>query len=79
MSKKLSKYIAAFDYFDKTLIILSATSGEISALSFPNITGAAVGIASASLSLVFSFATEIIKKLLKITRNNKTKMVRLLC
>ena len=79
MSKKLSKYIAAFDYFDKTLIILSATSGEISALSFPSITGAAVGTASASLSLVFSFATEIIKKLLKITRNNKTKMVRLLC
>ena len=79
MSKKLSKYIAAFDYFDKTLIILSATSGEISALPFPSITGAAVGIASASLSLVFSFATEIIKKLLKITRNSKTKMVRLLC
>ena len=24
MSKKLSKYIAAFDYFDKTLIVLSA-------------------------------------------------------
>ena len=79
MSKKLSKCIAAFDYFDKTLIILSATSGEISALSFPSITGAAVGISSASLSLVFSFATEIIKKLLTITRNSKTKMVRLLC
>ena len=29
MSKKLSKYIAAFDYIDKTLIVLSA-SGEIS-------------------------------------------------
>ena len=27
MSKKLSKYIDAFDYFDKTLIVLSATSG----------------------------------------------------
>ena len=25
MSKKLSKYIAAFDYIDKTLIVLSAT------------------------------------------------------
>ena len=30
MSKKLSKYIAAFDYIDKTLIVLSAASGEIS-------------------------------------------------
>ena len=30
MSKKLSKHIAAFDYIDKTLIVLSATSGEIS-------------------------------------------------
>ena len=27
MSKKLSKYIAAFDYIDKTLIVLSAESG----------------------------------------------------
>ena len=28
MSKKLSKYIAAFNYFDKILIVLSATSGR---------------------------------------------------
>ena len=26
MSKKLSKYISAFNYIDKTLIVLSATS-----------------------------------------------------
>ena len=30
MSKKLSKYIAAFDYIDKTIIVLSATSTGIS-------------------------------------------------
>ena len=30
MSKKHSKYIATFDYIDKTLIVLSATSGGIS-------------------------------------------------
>ena len=29
MSKKLSKYIAAFDYIDKTLIVLSAANGGI--------------------------------------------------
>ena len=28
MSKRLSKYIASFDYFDKSLIVLSATSGR---------------------------------------------------
>ena len=27
-SKKLSKYIAGFDYIDKILIVLSATTGE---------------------------------------------------
>ena len=26
-SKKLSKYVAAFDYIDKVLIVLSATTG----------------------------------------------------
>ena len=30
MSKRLSKYIAFFYYFDKYLIVLSATSGSIS-------------------------------------------------
>ena len=30
MSKRLSKYIAFFDYFDKPLVVLSATSGSIS-------------------------------------------------
>ena len=28
-SKKLSKYVAAFDYIDKVLIVLSATSSGI--------------------------------------------------
>ena len=33
MIKNLRKYIAAFDYIDKNLIILSATSGGISIIS----------------------------------------------
>ena len=61
MSKTLSKYIAAFDYFDKTLIVLSATSGGISIVSFMCVIGAPVRIASASFSLVFSLTTVIIK------------------
>ena len=30
ISKRLSKYIASFDYFDKSLIVLSVTTGTIS-------------------------------------------------
>ena len=29
LSQRLSKYIASFDYFDKSLIVLSAASGSI--------------------------------------------------
>ena len=72
-SKKLSKYVAAFDYIDKILIVLSATSGGVSIISFTSIIGAPVGIASASFTLIFSLTTGIIKKLLNITRNKKKK------
>ena len=37
MSKRLSKYIASFDYFDKSLIVLSATRGNISIASFASV------------------------------------------
>ena len=73
MSKKLSKYIAAFDYIDKTLIALSATSEGISIISTTTVIGAPAGIASASFIIVFSLTTGIIKKLLKITRKKKKK------
>ena len=63
-------YIAAFDYFEKTLIVLSATSRGISIISFASIIGAPVGITSASFSLTFYLITGIIKKLLKITKKN---------
>ena len=44
-SKKLSKYVAAFDYIDKILIVLSATTGGVSICSLASIVGAPVGIA----------------------------------
>ena len=72
-SKKSSKYVAVFDYIDKALIVLSATSGGVSIISFTSIVGAPVGIASASLTLFFSLTTGIVKKLLNITRNKKKK------
>ena len=41
-SKKLSKYVAAFDYIDKILIVLSATTGGVSICSFTSIVDAPV-------------------------------------
>ena len=60
MSRKLSKYIAAFDYIDKTLVVLSATSGGISIISFTSVVGIPARIASAIFTLIFSL-TEIIE------------------
>ena len=73
MTKRLSKYIASFDYFDKSLIVLSVTNGSISIASFATVIGTPVGIASASLSLKFSLSIGLVKKLLKTTRNKKKK------
>ena len=72
-AKKLNKRIADFDHIDKTLIVLSATSGGISIISFTSIIGVRAGIARASFTLAFSLTTGIIKKLLKITRTKKKK------
>ena len=72
-SKKLSKYVAAFDYIDKILIVLSATSGGVCIISFASIVGGPVGIAGTSFTLIFSLTTGIIKKLLSIARNKKKK------
>ena len=71
--KKLNKYITVFDYIDKILIVLNATSGGVSIISFASIIGSPVGIASASLILIFSLTTGIVKKLLNMTRNKKKK------
>ena len=71
MSKKLNKYIAAFDYINKILIVLSATSAGISIISFINVIGVPAGIASATFTLIFSLTLGIIKRLLKIMRKKK--------
>ena len=65
-SKKLSKYVAAFDYIDKFLIVLSATSGEVCIVSSVSVVGAPVGIAGTSFTLNYSVTTVIIKALLSI-------------
>ena len=72
-SKKLSKYFTAFDYIDKVLIVLSATSSEVCIIVSASVVGAPIGTASASFTLIFSLTTRIIKKLLSITTNKKKK------
>ena len=57
-NKKLSKYVAAFDYIDKILIVLSVTSGGVCIISSVSVVGATVRIAGASFTLMFSLTTE---------------------
>ena len=71
MSKRRSKYIGSFGYFDKLLIVLSVTTGSISIASFP--TGTPIGMLSANFSLAFLISTETVRKQLKTTRNKKKK------
>ena len=72
-SKKLSKYVVAFDYIDKILIVLSKTSRGVCIISSVSVVGAPIGIAGPSFTLMFSLTTGIIKKLLRITRNQNKK------
>ena len=71
MSQKLGKYISFFDYFDKSLTVLSVASGSVYIASFATVIGVPIGITSASLSLAFSICTGLVKKLLKATRKEK--------
>ena len=73
MSKNLSKYNASFEYFHKSLIVLSVLTGIISIASFATVIGGPVGIMSASCSLTFSITTGFVKKFLKTIRNKKKK------
>ena len=71
--KKISKHIVAFDYADKLFITLSASFGTLSIKSHATIVGIPVGIAGASLTLIFTVTTGLVKKLLNITIKKKKK------
>ena len=79
MSKNLSKYIASFDYLDKSLINLSVATDSISITSVATAIRAPVGIMGESCSLAFSITTLSIKKFLKTIRNKKKNTTKLLC
>ena len=73
----LSEIIRIENYFyqeinqRKTLIVLRAPSSAVLIISFTSIVRAPAGIASTSLTLIFSLTTGIVKKLLNILRNKK--------
>ena len=71
--KKLSKYIVAFDYAGKVFITLSASFGTLSIASYATIVGIPAGIAGASLTLIFTITTGVVKTFLNITRKKKKK------
>ena len=72
--KKISKFIVAFDYADKLFITLSSSFGTLSIASYATIVGIPVGIAGASLTLIFTVTTGVVKTLLNITRKKKKRL-----
>ena len=71
--KKISKYIVVFDYADKLFITLSASFGTLRIASYATAVGIPAGIAGASLILIFTITTGVVKTLLNITRKRKKK------
>ena len=73
-SKKLSRYVTIFDYIEKVLIVLNATTSGVSIISFTSTTiGESVGVVSARFTLIYSLTTGINTKLLNMTTNKKKK------
>ena len=71
--KKISKRIVALDYADKLFITLSASFGTLSIASYATVVVIPAGIAGASLTLIFTITTGVVKTLLNITRKKKKK------
>ena len=74
---KINKYIAAFDYADKIFITLFASFGTLSIASDATVVGIPVGIAGASLTLIFTVTTGVIKKLSSVTKKRKRNIIKL--
>ena len=74
----VNKYVTTFDYIDKILNFLSATSNRVSIISFTSIVGAPFRIASANLTLIFSLATGIVHILLNIQETKRKNMIKFL-
>ena len=70
--KKLNKYLVTLDYLDRIFITLSASFGTLSVASHATVVGILVGIAGASLTLIFPIGTGLNKSLLQITKKRIT-------
>ena len=70
---KISKYVIIFDYTDKIFITLPTSFGTLSIVSHVTVVGIPVGVAGASLTLICTVATGIVKKMLNVTRKQKKK------
>ena len=73
ISKKLSKYIASFEYFSKSSIFLSIVTISISIASFATPIEVPVGLIGASCGLTFSITSGFVKNFSKTIRNKKKK------
>ena len=71
--KPCSKYVTAFHYIDKILIVSTATSSEVCIISSASVVGAPVGIASASFTLIFFSNNRNNKKVTKYNKKQKEK------
>ena len=78
-SKKLSKYVSAFDYTDKILIVLNATTGGVCIVSHATVVGAPVGIARCWIYYCIFFSNRNEKKILKTTKNKIKSIIKFLC
>ena len=71
--KKISKYIVAFDYAGKLSITLSASFGTLSIVSHATVVGIPVGITEASLIVIFTATTGIVKKIVECYKKKEEK------
>ena len=76
---KVRKYVVIFDYANKIFITLSASFGTLSIVSHATVVGLPVGISGASLTLICTLSTGIVKKMLSVRRKKKKSMIKSLC
>ena len=74
--KKISKYIVAFDYADKVFITLSASFSTLNIASYATVVGMPAGIAGASLNLIFTVTTGVVKTLLNIAKKRRKNTIK---
>ena len=74
--KKLNKYLVTLDYLDRIFITLSASFGTLSVASHATVIGIPVGIAGASLTLIFTISTGVNKSLLQLTKKREKNIIK---